>query len=98
MPRVKTRGIRVLFAARDENREHTEGLGDFLAVPVTGPEIVAAVERMLAERHPLARPMRAGPCEANDFWARYPETGLDGSGDGRGRSVRRSSRDKRRPR
>jgi DNA-binding response OmpR family regulator len=49
MARMKKPGIRVLFAARDENREHTEGLGEFLAVPVTGPEIVATVKRMLAK-------------------------------------------------
>ena len=46
--RVKKPGVRVLFAARDENREHTEGLGEFLSVPVTGPELVATVTRMLA--------------------------------------------------
>jgi len=46
--RVKKPGVRVLFAARDENREHTEGLGEFLAMPVTGPEIVATAKRMLA--------------------------------------------------
>jgi hypothetical protein len=38
--------IRVLFAARDENREPT---GEFLPVPITGPEIVATVKRMLAD-------------------------------------------------
>jgi hypothetical protein len=50
MVRMKKRGVRVLFAARDENREHTEGVWEFLAVPVTGPEIVARVKRMLATR------------------------------------------------
>lgn len=49
MARVKKPGVRILFAARDENREHTEGVGEFLPVPVTGPEIVAMVTRMLAE-------------------------------------------------
>lgn len=49
MARMKKPKVRVLFAARDENREHTEGVGEFLAVPVTGPEIVATVERMLVE-------------------------------------------------
>ncbi len=49
MARVKKPGVRVLFAARDENRQHTEGLGEFLAVPVTGPEIVATAARILAE-------------------------------------------------
>jgi DNA-binding NtrC family response regulator len=49
MARVKKRGVRVLFAARNENREHIEGIGEFLAVPVTGPEIVATATRILAE-------------------------------------------------
>ena len=46
---MKKPGVRVLFVARDENREHTEGIGEFLAVPVTGPEIAATVKRILAE-------------------------------------------------
>jgi DNA-binding NtrC family response regulator len=49
MARMKKPKLRVLFAARDENRAHTEGVGEFLAVPVTGAKVVAAVERMLAE-------------------------------------------------
>jgi DNA-binding NtrC family response regulator len=49
MARMKKPGVRVLFAARDENREHTEGVGEFLAVPVTGADLVAMVERMLVE-------------------------------------------------
>jgi DNA-binding NtrC family response regulator len=47
MALMKKPGMRVLFIARDENREHTKGLGEFLAVPVTGAEIVATVKRML---------------------------------------------------
>ena len=42
-------GVRVLFVARIRNRQHTDGLGDFLAMPATGSEIVAAVERTLAD-------------------------------------------------
>jgi hypothetical protein len=49
MARMKKPGVRVLFAARDENREHTEGVGEFLAVPATGADLVAMVERMLVE-------------------------------------------------
>ena len=49
MARVKKSGVRVLFTARDENREHTEGIGEFLAVPVTGEALVATVRRMLAD-------------------------------------------------
>jgi DNA-binding NtrC family response regulator len=48
MALLKKPGMRVLFVARDENREHTNGIGEFLSVPVTGPEIVATVTRMLA--------------------------------------------------
>ena len=29
-------------------REHTEVVGEFLAIPVTGPQFVATVKRMLA--------------------------------------------------
>jgi len=49
MAKMKKRGIRVLFAARDENREHTDGVGELLPVPITGAEIVATVKRMLTE-------------------------------------------------
>jgi DNA-binding NtrC family response regulator len=49
MALTQKRAVRVLFVAREENREHTEGLGEFLAVPVTGPELVATVNRMLAD-------------------------------------------------
>jgi DNA-binding NtrC family response regulator len=49
MAKMKKRDIRVLFAARDENREPTEGVGEFLPMPITGPEIVATVKRMLAD-------------------------------------------------
>jgi DNA-binding NtrC family response regulator len=48
MALTKKPGLRVLFVARDENRALTEGVGEFLAVPVTGPELVATVERMAA--------------------------------------------------
>jgi len=47
MARLKKPGVRVLFAARDENREHTDGLGEFLPVPAIGQETVATVARML---------------------------------------------------
>jgi hypothetical protein len=41
--------MRVLFVARGENRQHTDGVGEFLAVPATGPELLATVKRMLAD-------------------------------------------------
>ena len=49
MALMKKPGVRVLFVAREENREHTEGLGEFLAVPMTGPELMMAVKRILSE-------------------------------------------------
>jgi DNA-binding NtrC family response regulator len=49
MALTKKRGLRVLFVARGENREHTEGLGEFLTAPVTGSELVASVDRILEE-------------------------------------------------
>ena len=52
---TKKPGLWVLFGARDENREHTEVVGEFLAIPVTGPQLVATVKRMLAEDASLAR-------------------------------------------
>ena len=48
MARVKRPGVKILFVARPENREHTKGLGEFLAMPVTETELAAAVERILA--------------------------------------------------
>lgn len=49
MARLKQPGVRVLFAAVRDYQEHTEGLGEFLAMPVTEKEIVAMVERLLAQ-------------------------------------------------
>ena len=47
MARVKWPGIRILFVGRPENREHTEGVGEFLAAPVAGNELVEAVDQLL---------------------------------------------------
>ena len=55
MARMKKPGIRVLFVARPENREHTEGVGEFLPLPMPASEIVAAAKRLLAEETVLAR-------------------------------------------
>jgi DNA-binding NtrC family response regulator len=40
--------IKVLFVAREESRSHALGIGEFLAMPVAVPDIVTAVERLLA--------------------------------------------------
>lgn len=49
MARIKLRGVRVLFVAQEQNRQHAAGLGEFLAAPVNVAEIVETVRRMLAE-------------------------------------------------
>jgi DNA-binding NtrC family response regulator len=41
-------GVRVLFTALPEFRCHTEGLGTFLPLPVSPPDVVLAVSRLLA--------------------------------------------------
>jgi DNA-binding NtrC family response regulator len=46
--RMKNPAVRVLFVARVENREHTEGVGEFLAAPVTGAKLLETVRRMFA--------------------------------------------------
>jgi DNA-binding NtrC family response regulator len=40
--------IKVLFVAREENRPHAQGIGEFLPMPAAVPDIVTAVERLLA--------------------------------------------------
>jgi hypothetical protein len=47
MARQKQPGVRVLFVAPRELAPHTEGLGAFMAVPVTVANVVTAVTRML---------------------------------------------------
>ena len=47
MARLKRPGVKVLFVARPENRENADGIGEFLAIPITGPELVEAVKRAL---------------------------------------------------
>ena len=66
---TKKPGLRVLFGARDENREHTEVVGEFLAIPVTGPQLVATVKRMLAEDASLARPTSDGVAVCRCCWS-----------------------------
>jgi hypothetical protein len=41
-------GLRVLFVARPEWREHTEGIGEFMVAPVSLPELVDRVSATLA--------------------------------------------------
>jgi DNA-binding NtrC family response regulator len=46
--RLKRPGVKVLFAAEHETREHTEGLGEFLPAPADPVEIAALVGKMLS--------------------------------------------------
>ena len=48
MARSKRPGIKVLFVARPDTQEHTEGVGEFLPAGVTTSEIVEMVGKMLA--------------------------------------------------
>lgn len=48
--RAKRPGIKVLFAAREQMREYTDGLGEFLPSPINVPDLVATVTRLLADR------------------------------------------------
>jgi DNA-binding response OmpR family regulator len=50
MARRKIPGLKVLFVAQPERREHTEGLGEFMAAPVSIPELVKRVSAMLARQ------------------------------------------------
>ena len=48
MTRLKRPEVKVLFVARSDTQEHTEGLGEFLPAGVTASEIVKMVGKMLA--------------------------------------------------
>ena len=48
MARLKRPGVKVLFIARPDTQEHTEGIGEFLPSPVTAFEILETVRKMLA--------------------------------------------------
>ena len=48
MIRVKRPGTKVVFVAREEYAAHAEGLGVFLPMPLTNPDIlVATISRLL---------------------------------------------------
>lgn len=49
MARQRIPNLKVLFVARPEDQEHTEGIGEFMAAPVSIPELVKRVSTMLAE-------------------------------------------------
>jgi DNA-binding NtrC family response regulator len=47
MARYKRPGIRVLFSALPELEKHTERLGEFMPMPVSVPDVMQAVVRLL---------------------------------------------------
>jgi CheY-like chemotaxis protein len=50
MVRAKQRSIRALFIGRPENQHHTEGVGQFLPVPLDPQALVDAADRLLSAR------------------------------------------------
>jgi DNA-binding NtrC family response regulator len=54
MARHKRPGIKVLFTARPEFAQHAVGVGEFMPMPVSPPELMAAVARLL---HPDCQPL-----------------------------------------
>jgi DNA-binding NtrC family response regulator len=54
MARLKRPGIRVLFPALPEFAEYAEGLGKFMPLPVSVPDVVDAVRRMLESDHQIS--------------------------------------------
>jgi DNA-binding NtrC family response regulator len=49
MAQFRRAEVKVLFVARTENKEYTTGVGDLLTAPAAVPDVVAAVDRLLAE-------------------------------------------------
>ena len=47
MARLKRPGIKVLFTSFPEVRQHTDGLGEFLARPLSTDELLETVRRLL---------------------------------------------------
>jgi DNA-binding NtrC family response regulator len=54
--RTRRPGIKVLFAGREQMREYTEGVGEFLPHPINVAELVETVTRLLLSvtSHPAA--------------------------------------------
>ena len=50
---TKQPGIRVIFTARKEMEEYTEGLGELIPHPVSIPDLIDAVGRFLDQDGPL---------------------------------------------
>ena len=50
MARLRRPGIKVFFAGREQMREYTEGVGEFLPSPIGVSKLVETVTRLLAEQ------------------------------------------------
>jgi DNA-binding NtrC family response regulator len=71
MARNRRPGIRVVFTARAEMKPHTEGIGEFLSVPVAIADLIAVVSRLLPQ--PIIRnqviqlPLSRSPDRLREF-------------------------------
>jgi hypothetical protein len=48
MMRSRLPGLKVLFIARPEFKEHTIGIGEFIATPISASDLLATVDRIIA--------------------------------------------------
>jgi DNA-binding NtrC family response regulator len=64
--RLKRPGIKVLFAGREQMREYTESVGEFLPSPISVSELVERVTRMLGEQDQPASDPTMRESERND--------------------------------
>jgi len=47
--RTKRPGLRVLFAGGEEDEKYTEGVGEFMPLPVDMPRLIETVSRLVQE-------------------------------------------------
>jgi DNA-binding NtrC family response regulator len=52
MARYKRPGIKILFTALEEYREHTEDQGEFMPLPISIPDLLKTVLKLLEPRPP----------------------------------------------
>ncbi|MGC1412628.1 MAG: hypothetical protein WA864_27230 [Acetobacteraceae bacterium] len=50
MTRLKRPEVKVLFVARRDTEEHTEGVGEFLPTPARADDVVKVVDRLVSQR------------------------------------------------
>jgi hypothetical protein len=51
MPRVKQPGVKVLFVGKSGFEHHIAGVGDFMASPVTVPQVVERIVETVSGQH-----------------------------------------------